>query len=221
MKFVAYNDKSSAKRGLNRKTVDLLDPELYLAQEEGKWGFYMADGAPVLLPGEYKGTIDDMKVDDEGKITDVKLGNLSKVRDEHVPAEAAADDQGNADPQPDHIEDDGEDHSHPVFGGFAFGQLANNGTPQEPAARTQTLTKIERNRPESNGVKRPSAGTLCDQVWQTATELSNGDEMPRTKIATLSEVVKACEAKGINKYTARTQYARWRVFHGITGRLSN
>jgi len=108
-----------------------------------------------------------------------------------------------------------------AFAAFAQSQLTSRPQPAiEPAKATSNHSRVERNREEANGVKRPSAGTLCAQVWNIATELSNGDEKPTTKIAKLSEVVKAATAKGINQYTARTQYARWRVFHGVTGRAS-
>lgn len=112
-----------------------------------------------------------------------------------------------------------QDVTHDAFSTFANSQLTSRPQPSiEPAKATSNHSRVERNREEANGVKRPSAGTLCAQVWDIATQLSNGDEKPRNKIATLSEVVKTAESKGINKFTARTQYARWRVFHGITGR---
>lgn len=115
--------------------------------------------------------------------------------------------------------EDGSDVQHDAFSAFANAQLTSRPQPTiEPAKALPNNSRIERNREEANGVKRPSAGTLCAQVWDIATLLSNGDEKPKTKIATLSEVVKHAESKGINKFTARTQYARWRVFHGITGR---
>lgn len=119
--------------------------------------------------------------------------------------------------------EDGSDVEQPVvqdaFSAFANSQLTSRPQPNiEPAKATSNYSRVERNRDEANGVKRPSAGTLCAQVWDIATQLSNGDEKPTTKVAKLSEVVKAAVAKGINQYTARTQYARWRVFHGVTGR---
>lgn len=113
-----------------------------------------------------------------------------------------------ADPAPD------------AFSAFAHAQLTARPQPTStvPAARANPDRPVEKNREEANGVKRPSSGTLCAQVWDIATQLSNGDEKPSTKVAKLSEVVKAATDKGINQFTARTQYARWRVFHGIVGR---
>lgn len=205
MNFISYGDKSGAKRGLVRKNKDLT-PDHYLQQNEGKWGFFLdSDDNPVACIGTVSRGLDDAGV-----------GILTKMHGDSVettPLPVDADEE---------IEE--QAHAHPAFGAFAFGQLtapSNNGVQEEPATRSQTLTKVERNRPEANGVKRPSNGTVCAQIWDLATEMSNGDEMPRAKIATLSEVVKAAESKGINKYTARTQYARWRVFHGLTGRLGS
>ena len=32
--------------------------------------------------------------------------------------------------------------------------------------------------------------------------------------------LQAAESKGLNKDTAKTQYARWKTFNGITGRVA-
>lgn len=110
-----------------------------------------------------------------------------------------------------------------AFSRFAFGQLTAPANKAPEPARPVATAKVQRDRSEQNGVKHPSEGTLCDQVWVIAQNLSGfiaeGKAVDHSKVATLSQVVKAAEAAGINKYTARTQYARWRTFNGITGRL--
>jgi hypothetical protein len=219
--FVSYGDKSSARRGTERKlkAAKIESPvDDYLTQVNGKWGFWAEDGVPSAKSGTLSRGVQDAVADEPktGVLSDMHGG---KSTDAPPPSDMTE--------EPDSEPEDEDDHTHSnspsasAFSGFAFSQLTAQPQTSTESTRSQTITKIERNRPEANGVKRPSAGTVCDQVWQIATELSNGDEKPSTRIATLSEVVKASEAKGINKFTARTQYARWRVFHGITGRLSD
>lgn len=70
--------------------------------------------------------------------------------------------------------------------------------------------------PEQNGVRRPKAEGACGKVWALADQLSGqlGQPVP---IANLSA---AASAQSINDSTIRTQYALWRKFHGITGRVA-
>ncbi len=222
MNFVAYNDKSSAKRGLGRKAKDL-DPAQYLRQEEGKWGFDVDDeGTPVTLMAVRESIVEDTPA--PKPIFPSSPFPSKPVDAPKADAELdAALHQHHEDGNDVDRSEEAQEERNSAFGSFAMNQLGAQREPVQTGTpgRRNTITKIESNRPEQNGVKRPSAGTVCAQVWDIATSLSNGDEMPREKIAKLSEVIKAAEAKGINKFTARTQYARWRVFHGITGRVGS
>lgn len=67
--------------------------------------------------------------------------------------------------------------------------------------------KIQKDRAEANGVKRPSAGGICDQVWILA-EANQGKRF--------KEILEIGQKQGINIFTIRTQYARWRKFNGIS-----
>jgi membrane protein involved in colicin uptake len=69
--------------------------------------------------------------------------------------------------------------------------------------------------PEQNGVRRPKPEGACGKVWKLADELSAGLGQP-VPIASLSA---AATKQSINDSTIRTQYALWRKFHGITGRV--
>ena len=75
--------------------------------------------------------------------------------------------------------------------------------------------KIEKDRPEQNGLKRPSAGSTCAIIWDTADHISK----QTGHTCTSAELFNALQ--GYNECTLRTQYARWRQFNGITGRLPN
>lgn len=85
---------------------------------------------------------------------------------------------------------------------------------EKPASKEATGLKIEKDRPEANGIKRPSAGSTCAIIWNTADRISLENGAP----AQFSQV--ANELQGYNEFTLKTQYARWRQFNGITGRLA-
>lgn len=67
--------------------------------------------------------------------------------------------------------------------------------------------------PEQNGVRRPKAETICGKAWAVFDQLSAASGAP----ATIADSLK--NAGGIAEATVRTQYARWRKFHGISGRV--
>lgn len=65
--------------------------------------------------------------------------------------------------------------------------------------------------PEQNGIRQPRAGGLCAKVWDIASDLraKGGDVTP-----TMSAVLDVVKAQGMSEGNARTEYARWRTFHG-------
>jgi hypothetical protein len=195
--FTPYGDKSTAKRGFVRKFKLLKnDVETYLDKVDGKWGFFSDTDGPVNTK-----PVVAFKPKFPETPTSVK-----KTKEEPKPAIKKEEVVEN-EPAP----------VHDAFSAFAFSQLtAPKIIDTSLPAQTIVVSKIEKNRPELNGVKRPSAGTICAHVWEIATGLSNIGNV--SVKPSLSQVVKASLAVGINQYTARTQYARWRVFHGITGR---
>ena len=76
--------------------------------------------------------------------------------------------------------------------------------------------KVAVKMPEQNGIRRPKDNTETGKVWGLADAISASLGQP-TPIANL---LKAGQDRGLNDSTIRTQYARWRAFHGITGRVS-
>ena len=99
------------------------------------------------------------------------------------------------------------------------GQMLNPKiAPQIQAPKKQpekTSKPTDQNRPEQNGLKRPSAGSTCAIIWDTCDRITS--EWQST--CTSAELFNALQ--GYNECTLRTQYARWRQFNGITGRLPN
>lgn len=74
--------------------------------------------------------------------------------------------------------------------------------------------KIEKDRPEQNGIKRPSIGGKCREIWDAL------DEYVREEGAQPdSKLVKAlAEENGWNRNNASIEFYQWRKFHGIKGR---
>ena len=102
------------------------------------------------------------------------------------------------------------------------GIIAGTVTVQEPAApapkaepKTTGLI-IEKNRPEQNGVKRPSAGGLCRAVWDAC--LAHQEKTG--EVPTAKEVKAIAEANNWNPNNASIEYYQWRKFNGITGRVA-
>ena len=102
------------------------------------------------------------------------------------------------------------------------GIIAGTVTVQEPAApapkaepKTTGLI-IEKNRPEQNGVKRPSAGGLCRAVWDACWAHQEITGTPPTA----KEVKAIAETNGWNPNNASIEYYQWRKFNGITGRVA-
>jgi len=69
--------------------------------------------------------------------------------------------------------------------------------------------------PESNGVRRPKPETLCGQAWAIFDEVSAKNGSP----ASIKESLEIARARGLNEGNVRVEYARWRKFYGITGRI--
>ena len=89
--------------------------------------------------------------------------------------------------------------------------------PSAPVAPKTTPEKtgktIEANRVEQNGLKRPSTGSTCALIWAACDRITS----EKGSTCTSGELFAACN--GLNECTLRTQYARWRQFNGVTGRL--
>lgn len=84
------------------------------------------------------------------------------------------------------------------------------------AAKAAKAAEKEANRmPEQNGIRRPKPATLCGQAWAIFDQLSSQRGSP-TPIAPAMEIAKQ---KGLNEANVRAEYARWRKFFGITGRV--
>jgi hypothetical protein len=76
-----------------------------------------------------------------------------------------------------------------------------------------TGIKIEKDRPEQNGIMRPSVGGKCRQVWDFCDRVMEGGQLPMPK-----QMREWAASKGVNENNAVIEMYQWRKFHGITGR---
>lgn len=68
---------------------------------------------------------------------------------------------------------------------------------------------------QRNGITRPGAETKCGSIWAVADEISATNHT----IATIAAIRLDKRMEGIPEATIKTQYARWRQYNGVKGRL--
>ena len=91
--------------------------------------------------------------------------------------------------------------------------IAEKDTPAQRAVSALTPKsglKIEKDREERNGVKRPSVGGTCRAVWDALDRIG--------KTATAKDVKALAEKQGWNANNTSIEFYQWRKFNGITGR---
>lgn len=88
---------------------------------------------------------------------------------------------------------------------------------QKEAEKAAKKAEREANRmPQENGIRRPKPNTLSGQIWSRADTLSEQLGGP----VSIKALVEDCQKFSIVEPTIRTQYAKWRKFYGITGRIT-
>lgn len=89
--------------------------------------------------------------------------------------------------------------------GHHFGAIPE--FPAEPG----TGLKIEKDRPEQNGIKRPSIGGKCRAIWDALDAYrEETGELPTSKV-----VKELAADEGWNPNNASIEFYQWRKFHGI------
>lgn len=199
--------KSKARKGLERYAPELfnntIDCDQFLSEVDGQWGF---DTEKVeLYLAEHMGDKND------ADINQVHAGNVDLPTGSESDAGAASDDS-DADDEAQLVT-----ASPNMFGGIAatLGSVAV--VKPEPAARTGATRSnytIEKDRPEQNGIKRPSAGGLCRAVWDKMDEIRTASGA----VPTTAQVRSAAETEGWNTNNAMIEFYQWRKYNGITGR---
>jgi hypothetical protein len=77
--------------------------------------------------------------------------------------------------------------------------------------------KIEKNREARNGVKRPSVGSICREVWDAL----DASRSKTKEVPTFENVRDLMKAHNWQRNTAFTQYQRWKQFHGVMPRTTD
>lgn len=86
-----------------------------------------------------------------------------------------------------------------------------------PEKKEKVVKPVKVEMPEQNGIKMPRPGTQCAQIWEMADSMSKALKAP-VSIDELNDKALAAE---FNPATIKTQYARWRKFHGVEGRIES
>ncbi|MBS1983428.1 MAG: hypothetical protein JST16_04580 [Bdellovibrionales bacterium] len=86
---------------------------------------------------------------------------------------------------------------------------------KEDAVAAAKAAKEASKMPEANGVRRPKPETLCGRAWSVFDEVSAKNGAP----ASIKESLEIAKARGLNEGNVRVEYARWRKFFGIAGRV--
>lgn len=69
--------------------------------------------------------------------------------------------------------------------------------------------------PEQNGIRRPGPDGKCGKAWALMDTMSAQQGSP----VAISDLLVASNAMGMNPNMVRSNYAAWRKFNGVTGRV--
>lgn len=204
-------EKSNAKRFLV-KTAKVENFEEYLTQDsEGNWGTYLDQaGKPVkaaaVAAWESIATAAAVLPTEEEAVA--LAGSADEVHSfdaDDEPAEPLNDPRQS-------------DPFSQAFGALAMSQLTapSNTAPivSAPKANREGATttaglRIQKDRPERNGVRRKSAGTVGDKLFALYDKAGHG--------VTLAQAKALAEEAGLSTTSAVIALYSWRKFNGITG----
>lgn len=91
--------------------------------------------------------------------------------------------------------------------GGEWGAPLNHTPAQRAAPKGGSGVKIEKNREQRNGIKRPSAGGKCRLIWDAL------DILATQNLATLKEIKAVAEKSGWNVNNATIEFYNWRKFN--------
>lgn len=86
---------------------------------------------------------------------------------------------------------------------------------KEQAKLDAVAAKEAARMPEQNGIRRPKPEGLCGRAWAIFDSISAKHGSPASVKESLEEAV----PQGLKEGNVKAEYARWRKFHGITGRI--
>jgi hypothetical protein len=90
-------------------------------------------------------------------------------------------------------------------------RLAAEAKAKEREEKASTKVKVQL--VSQRGVTQPKEGTKTRRVWDLADQLSKD----KGAAVAIGELAPVAAKEGLNDATIRTQYARWKAFHGVYG----
>lgn len=87
---------------------------------------------------------------------------------------------------------------------------------EKAAVKTAKESTKKAKQPEQNGVRRPAPEGKCGQAWALFDKMSADAGQP----IPIGDAIKASDAMGLNQANVRCEYARWKKFYGIAGRVA-
>lgn len=108
------------------------------------------------------------------------------------------------------------DLTDPLKTSVADAKKAAKQKEKEEAKARKEAEKAANAMPSQNNVTRPRPETACGQAWALFDSMSAkmGSPVP------VAYALQAAVQKGLNQDTAKTQYARWKTYNGIVGRVA-
>lgn len=86
------------------------------------------------------------------------------------------------------------------------------------AKKAEALAAKEASKqPMQNGIRRPKPDGLCGKAWAIFDVVSAKNGAP----ASIGESMAVAKEQGLNEANVRAEYARWRKFYGISGRVED
>jgi hypothetical protein len=182
-----YSSKATAKKGAIRQKLDIASLE-FLQNSEGRWFWTELDIDPIA-----------------GTFTYCPHCGI-------------------------HLDNGWHDNSHFIEGadvdaesleflclgcGCDFGEKIAVPAKKPASESKETGLKIEKERPEQNGIIRPSEGGKCRAIWDFCDALTAKGVTPMPKL-----LKESAETHGWNANNAVIEMYQWRKFNGITGRVS-
>lgn len=92
---------------------------------------------------------------------------------------------------------------------------AAKGKLKEDEKAAREVAKTVNQMPEQNGIRRPKPETLCGKAWGVMDSESAKIGQP----VSIAAVLAVTSPMGLVDGNVKSEYARWRKFNGVTGRI--
>lgn len=83
--------------------------------------------------------------------------------------------------------------------------------------KVETAVASKPTMPSANGITRPRPETLCGQAWAVMDRMSAAKQSP----VAIGDLLVETNALGLHPGNVKAEYARWRKFYNVTGRVES